>query len=96
MGDTEKISVLILSLKKVHCKIKGYTDIKDFDQTAHLRISDVNTSIKDPGGGGWLREGMVEVGNFKKSLQKSSGSDSISKSCTSRSTCSGSTLLTIN
>ena len=72
MGDTEKISVLILSLKKVHCKIIGYTDIKDFDQTAHLRISDVNISIKDPGGGGWLRKGggMVEVGNFKKSLKK--------------------------
>ena len=65
MGDTEKISVLILSLKKVHCKIIGYTDIryigytdiKDFDQTAHLRISDVNISINDPGGGGWLRGG---------------------------------------
>ena len=71
MGDTEKISVLILSLKKVHCKIIGYTDIKDFDQTAHLRISDVNISIKDPGGGGWLRGGgMVEVGNFKKSSKK--------------------------
>ena len=27
MGDTEKISVLILSLKKVHCKIIGYTDM---------------------------------------------------------------------
>ena len=39
----------------MHCKIIGYTDIKDFDQTAHLRISDVNISIKDPGGGGWLR-----------------------------------------
>ena len=57
MGDTEKISVLILSLKKVHCKIIGYTDIKGFDQTAHLRISDVNISIKDPGGGGWLKGG---------------------------------------
>ena len=57
MGDTEKISVLILSLEKVHCKIIGYTDIKDFDQTAHLRISDVNISIKDPGGGGWLSVG---------------------------------------
>ena len=57
MGDTEKISVLILSLKKVHCKIIGYTDIKDFNQTAHLRISDVNISIKDPGGGEWLRGG---------------------------------------
>ena len=57
MGDTEKISVLILSLKTVHCKIIGYTYIKDFDQTAHLRISDVNISIKDPGGGGWLRKG---------------------------------------
>ena len=66
MGDTEKISVLILSLKKVHCKIIGYTDIKDFDQTAHLRISDVNISIKDPGGGGWLRGGGgMEVGTLK-------------------------------
>ena len=68
MGDTEKISVLIWSLKKVHCKIIGYTDIKDVDQTAHLRISDVNISIKDPGGGGWLSGGGgggVEVGNFK-------------------------------
>ena len=36
----------------MHCKIIGYTDIKDFDQTAHLRISDVNISIKDPGGWG--------------------------------------------
>ena len=57
MGDTEKISVLILPLKKVHCKIIGYTDIKDFNRTAHLRISDVNISIKDTGGGGWLRGG---------------------------------------
>ena len=57
MGDTEKISVLILSLKKVHCKILGYTDIKDFDQTAYLRISDVNISIKDLGG-----RGLVEGG----------------------------------
>ena len=56
MGNTEKISVLILSLKKVHCKIIGYTNTKDSDQTAHLRISDVNISIKDSGGGGW---GMV-------------------------------------
>ena len=39
----------------MHCKIIGYTDIKDFDQTAHLCISDVNISIKDPGGGDWLR-----------------------------------------
>ena len=39
----------------MHCRIIGYTNIKDSDQTAHLRISDVNISIKDPGGGGWLR-----------------------------------------
>ena len=87
----------------MHCKIIGYTDIKDFDQTAHLRISDVNISIKDPGGGGgggWLSGGRGggwwRWGTLKKSLKKSSGSSSISKSCTSRSTCSGSTLLTIN
>ena len=61
----------------MHCKIIGYTDIKDFDQTAHLRISDVNISIKDPGGGGggglveWgAGGGMVEVGNFKKIFKK--------------------------
>ena len=96
MGDTEKISVLILSLKKVHCKIIGHTDIKDFDQTAHLRISDVNISIKDPGGGGWLRGGWWRWGTSKDSLKRSSGSNSISKSCTSRSTYSGSILLTIN
>ena len=48
----------------------AYTDIKDFDQTAHLRISDVNISIKGPGGGGWLRGEGWEVGNFKKSLKK--------------------------
>ena len=55
MDNTEKISVVMLSLKTVHCKIIEYTNIKDSDQTAHLRISDVNISIKDPGGGGWLR-----------------------------------------
>ena len=50
----------------MHCKIIGYTDIKDFDQTAHLRISDVNISIKDPGGGGWLRgEGWWRWGTLK-------------------------------
>ena len=71
MGDTEKISVLILSLKKVHCKIIGYTDIKDFDQTAHLRISDVNVSIKDPWGGRWLRgEGWWRRGTLKNLLKK--------------------------
>ena len=58
----------------MHCKIIGYTDIKDVDQTAHLRISDVNISIKDPGGGGWLsggggagwRWGTLKI--FKKKL----------------------------
>ena len=71
MGNTEKISVLILSLKKVHCKIIGYTNIKDSDQTAHLRISDVNISIKDPGGGSWLRgEGWWRWGTLKKNLKK--------------------------
>ena len=71
MGDTEKISGLILSLKKVHCQIIGYTDIKDFDQTAHLRISDVNISIKDPGGGGWLRgEGWWRWRTLNNSLKK--------------------------
>ena len=69
MGSTEKkISVFILSLKKVHCKIIGYTNIKDSDQTAHLRISDVNISIKDPEGGGWLRlEGWWRWGTLKNS-----------------------------
>ena len=71
MGNTEKISVLILSLKKLHCKIIGYTNIKDSDQTAHLRISDVNISIKDPGGWGWLRgEGWWRWGTLKNSLKK--------------------------
>ena len=53
--NTEKISVLILSLKKVHCQIIGYTDIKDFDQTAHLRISDVNIIF------GWLVLGLTAL-----------------------------------
>ena len=34
--------------EKMHCKIIEYTYIKDSDQTAHLRISDLNISIKDP------------------------------------------------
>ena len=55
----------------MHCKIIGYTNIKDSDQTAHLRISDVNISIKDPGGGGWLRlEGWWRWGTLKNSLKK--------------------------
>ena len=55
----------------MHCQIIGYTNIKDLDQTAHLRISDVNISIEDPGGGGCLRGGgMVEVGTLKNSLKK--------------------------
>ena len=44
----------------MHSKIIGNANIKDPDQTAHLRISDVNFSIKDPGGGGWLRGGGGE------------------------------------
>ena len=57
----------------MHCKIIGYTIIKDSDQTAHIRISDVNISIKDPGGGGGRLvegRGMVEVGNFKEFFEK--------------------------
>ena len=50
----------------MHCKIIGYTNIKDSDQTAHLRISDVNISIKDPVGGSWLRgEGWWRWGTLK-------------------------------
>ena len=57
MDNTGKISVLILSLKKVHCKIIGYTNINDLDQTAHLHIPEVNISSKDPGEGvGWEEE----------------------------------------
>ena len=53
------------------CKITGYTNIKDSDQTAHLCISDVNISIKDPGGGGWLRgEGWWRWGTLKNYLKK--------------------------
>ena len=63
----------------MHGKIIGYKNIKDSDQTAHLCISDVNISIKDPGGEGWLRgEGWWRWGTLKI-LLKSSSSDSISK-----------------
>ena len=55
MGSTEKNISFHFVTEEVHCKTIGYTNIKDSDQTAHLRLSDVNISIKDPGGGGWLR-----------------------------------------
>ena len=52
--------------EKMHCKIIGYTNIKDSDQTAHLRISDVNISIKDSGGGSWLKvKGWWRWGTLK-------------------------------
>ena len=55
MGNIEKNISFNFVSEKVHCKIIGYTNIKESNQTAHLRISDVNISIKDPGGEGWLR-----------------------------------------